>query len=123
EGGELLGSAGSGVKVGPMEIGGGFGGKIRVYLEPVAALLSRKSGRPVKVLMNRADVFEGTGPTPGSYIRVKMGADAKGRLTAAQAYLAYEAGAFPGSPLGAGAMCVFACYNIPNTPIRALYIV
>jgi CO/xanthine dehydrogenase Mo-binding subunit len=111
---ELLAMPISKVKVVPLEIGGGFGGKIRVYLEPVAVLLSRKCGRPVKVLMNRADVFEATGPTPGSYIRVKMGADSSGRLTAAQAYMAYEAGAFPGSPIGAGAMCVFACYDIPN---------
>lgn len=105
------------IKVVPMEIGGGFGGKIRVYLEPVAALLSQKTGKPVKVLMNRADVFEGTGPTPGSYIRVKMGADKSGRLTAAEAYLAYEAGAFPGSPVGPGAMCIFACYDIPNVHV------
>jgi CO/xanthine dehydrogenase Mo-binding subunit len=114
---ELLQMPISRVKVVPTEIGGGFGGKIRVYLEPVAALLSRKTGRPVKVLMNRADVFEGTGPTPGSYIRVKMAADKTGRLTAGQAYMAYEAGAFPGSPIGAGAMCVFACYDIPNVHI------
>src|SRR5207237_5120812 len=79
-----------------------------------AALLSRKAGRPVKLVMTRAEVFEGTGPTPASFIRVKMGADASGRLTAAQAYMAYEAGAYPGSPVGAGAMCVFACYDIPN---------
>lgn len=105
------------IKVVPMEIGGGFGGKIRVYLEPVAALLSRKAGKPVKVLMNRSDVFEGTGPTPGSFIRVKMGADKSGRLTAAEAYLAYEAGAFPGSPVGPGAMCIFACYDIPNVQV------
>jgi CO/xanthine dehydrogenase Mo-binding subunit len=111
---ELLAIPISRVKVVPMEIGGGFGGKIRVYLEPVAAVLSRKAGKPVKVLMNRAEVFEGTGPTPGSYFKVKMGADASGRLTAAQAYLAYEAGAFPGSPVGPGAMCIFACYDIPN---------
>ncbi len=102
------------IKVVPMEIGGGFGGKIRVYLEPVAAVLSRKTGRPVKITMNRAEVFEGTGPTPGSYIRVKLGADAGGRLTAAEAYLAYEAGAYPGSPVGPGCMCIFACYDIPN---------
>jgi CO/xanthine dehydrogenase Mo-binding subunit len=102
------------IKVVPMEIGGGFGGKIRVYLEPVAALLSRRTGRPVKITMSRAEVFEGTGPTPGSYIRVKMAADAAGRLTAAEAYLAYEAGAFPGSPVGPGCMCVFACYDVPN---------
>jgi CO/xanthine dehydrogenase Mo-binding subunit len=105
------------IKVVPMEIGGGFGGKIRVYLEPVAAVLSRKAGRPVKMTMNRAEVFEGTGPTPGSYLRVKMGADAAGRLTAAEAYLAYEAGAFPGSPVGPGCMCIFACYDIPNIRI------
>ena len=102
------------VKVVPMEIGGGFGGKVSVYLEPVAAILSKKTGRPVKILMNRADCFEGTGPTPGSYIRVKMGVDAVGKITAAEAYMAYEAGAYPGSPIGAGAMCVFACYEVPN---------
>jgi CO/xanthine dehydrogenase Mo-binding subunit len=107
------------IKVVPMEIGGGFGGKIRVYLEPVAAILSRKTGKPVKVLMNRADVFEGTGPTPGSFLRVKMGADATGQLTAAQGYLAYEAGAFPGSPVAMGAMCLFACYDIPHVHIDA----
>ncbi len=114
---EILGLPVSRVRAVPTEIGGGFGGKIRVYLEPVAAALSRKTGRPVKMTMNRTEVFEGTGPTPGSYIRVKVGADKGGRLTTAQAYLAYEAGAFPGSPVGAGAMCVFACYDIPNVHI------
>ncbi len=102
------------VKVVPMEIGGGFGGKIRVYLEPVAAILSKRTGKPVKVLMSRADVFEGTGPTPGSYIRIKLGVAADGKITAGEAYMAYEAGAYPGSPIGAGAMCVFACYDVPN---------
>jgi CO/xanthine dehydrogenase Mo-binding subunit len=114
---ELLKLPVSRIKVIPMEIGGGFGGKIRVYLEPVAALLSRKTGRPVKVLMSRAEVFEGTGPTPGSFIRVKLGADRNGRLVAGQAMLAYEAGAYPGSPVGPGAMCIFACYDIPNVMI------
>jgi CO/xanthine dehydrogenase Mo-binding subunit len=114
---ELLGIPLARIKVVPMEIGGGFGGKIRVYLEPVAAALSRKTGRPVKITMSRAEVFEGTGPTPGSYIRVKLGADGSGRLTAGEAYLAYEAGAFPGSPVGPGAMCIFACYDIPNVHI------
>ncbi|HET9588060.1 MAG TPA: molybdopterin cofactor-binding domain-containing protein, partial [Anaerolineales bacterium] len=86
------------IRVIPMEIGGGFGGKVGVYLEPVVVLLSRKSGhRPVKMTMNRSDVLSATGPTSGSYIKVKMGADAKGRITAAQAVLAYEAGAFPES--------------------------
>jgi CO/xanthine dehydrogenase Mo-binding subunit len=116
---ELLQIPLSRIKVVPMEIGGGFGGKIRVYLEPVAAALSRKTGRPVKVLMNRAEVFEGTGPTPGSFIRVKLGVDRTGRFTAGQGYLAYEAGAYPGSPVAMGAMCLFACYDIPNVLIDA----
>ncbi|RMG37963.1 MAG: xanthine dehydrogenase family protein molybdopterin-binding subunit [Planctomycetota bacterium] len=111
---ELLGLPVSRVRVIPTEIGGGFGGKISVYLEPVAALLAKKSGRPVKLVMDRSEVLEGTGPTPGSYIRVKMGADRDGRITAAEAYLAYEAGAFPGSPINPGCMCIFACYDVPN---------
>ncbi len=114
---ELLQLPVSKIKVVPMEIGGGFGGKIRVYLEPVAAILSKKTGHPVKVLMDRAAVLAATGPTPGSYIKVKMAADKSGRLTAAEAYLAYEAGAYPGSPVGPGAMCILACYDIPNVTI------
>jgi xanthine dehydrogenase molybdenum-binding subunit len=107
------------VKVTPTEIGGGFGGKIPVYLEPVAALLSRKSGaRPVKLVMNRREVFEGSGPTPGSLVRVKLAADAEGNFIAGKAYLAYEAGAYPGGMVGPGTMCVFAAYNIPNQDIH-----
>ena len=102
------------IRVVPQEIGGGFGGKIPVYLEPVAALLSRKTGRPVKLIMTRTGVFEGTGPTPGSYVRVKIGADKEGKLTAGDAYIAFESGGYPGSPVGAAAMCVFSCYELPN---------
>ncbi len=105
------------IKVVPMEIGGGFGGKIPVYLEPVAALLSKKSGRPVKMAMSRSEVFEGTGPTSGTYIKLKVGATTDGRLTAVQAYLAYEAGAYPGSPVGAATECILAPYDVPNLRI------
>ena len=116
----ILGLEISDVKLVPMEIGGGFGGKFAAYLDPVAALLSKKTGHPVKMVMNRTEAFESTGPTPGSYVKVKMGATNDGKLTSAQAYLAYEAGAFPGSPVGAGAMCVFAAYDIPNVVIDGL---
>ena len=110
----VLGIPYSDVKVVPMEIGGGFGGKTTIYLEPVAAALSRQSGQPVKVTMSRADVLEGSGPTSGSYMKVKMGATSDGKLTAAQAELKYEAGAFPGSPVGAASMCIFSPYNVDN---------
>ena len=102
------------IRVIPMEIGGGFGGKIPVYLEPVAALLSRKTGNAVKILMSRADTFEASGPTCGSWSRVKIGAKDDGTITAAEVELAFEAGAYPGSPVGAGAMCALAAYDIEN---------
>jgi xanthine dehydrogenase molybdenum-binding subunit len=109
---ELLQIPVSQVTVVPCEIGGGFGGKIAVYLEPVAAVLSRKCGRPVKMVMNRDEVFEGTGPTPGSFVRVKLAADKSGKLLAGEAWLAYDAGAFPGGMIGPGCMCVFSCYDL-----------
>ncbi|MDE2888488.1 MAG: xanthine dehydrogenase family protein molybdopterin-binding subunit [Gemmatimonadota bacterium] len=105
------------IRVIPTEIGGGFGGKIRVYLEPVAAVLSKKSGHPVKMVMNRDEVLKATGPTPGSYIRVKMGASNEGKLVAAEAYLAYESGGFAGAWAEPGAMCIFAPYEIANVVI------
>ncbi len=113
----VLGLPVSQVWVKPMEIGGGFGGKIPVYLEPVAALLSKKSGHPVKIVMSRADVFEASGPTPGSHIKVKIGVKKDGHIVAAQASLAYEAGAYPGAMVVPGSMCVFAAYDIPNVTI------
>ena len=111
---ELLRIKLSDVKVVPMEIGGGFGGKITVYLPPVAALLSKKSGHPVQLVMNRSAVFEATGPTPGSHMRVKLGVTKAGKITAGEAWIAFEAGAYPGSPVSAACMCIFGCYDIPN---------
>ena len=115
---EILDIPISKIRVIPMEIGGGFGGKVGVYLEPVVVLLSRKSGyRPVKMTMSRSEVLAATGPTSGSYIKLKMGADASGKITAAQATLIYEAGAYPGSPVGGGMGVLFAPYRIENALI------
>ncbi len=98
----------------PAEIGGGFGGKTIVYLEPLAYMLSKKSGRPVKMVMSREEVFRATGPTSGAVIEVKLGAKKDGRIVAAKAVLKYQAGAFPGSPVQQGCMCAFAPYDLPN---------
>jgi CO/xanthine dehydrogenase Mo-binding subunit len=107
----------SNVNVVPMEIGGGFGGKHRIYLEPLAALLSKKTGAPVKMTMTRAEVLEATGPTSGSYQKIKIGVTKEGRITAAQAYMAYESGAFPGASLGGAAACMFSAYDLENVLI------
>ena len=111
------------IKVVPMEIGGGFGGKTLVYLEPVAALLSRKAGQPVKLSMNRSEVFQGSGPTSGSWMRCKLGATKDGRITAIDASLAFEAGAFPGSPINPGCQCMCGPYDIANGRIEGFDVV
>ena len=118
----LLGLPVSKVKVIPMEIGGGFGGKGQggCYLEPVAAVLARKAGQPVKITMSRTEVFHGTGPTSGTHIKVKMGVTDAGKITAAEARLVYEAGAFPGSPVPSGCRTIFGPYDIPNAYIEGL---
>ena len=102
------------INVTPMEIGGGFGGKTTVYLEILAALLSRKTDRPVKMTMTRAEVLRGTGPTPGTWEKVKIGATNDGKITAAHVTLYFEAGGVPGSPLGPGAMTALGPYSLKN---------
>lgn len=115
---ELLRLPISKVRVTPTEIGGGFGGKFTAYTDVPAALLSKKSGyRPVKLVMSRTEVLQSTGPTSGSHIRVKMGADKNGKITAAQTEMIYEAGGYPGSPVGAGAGVIFAPYRLENVQI------
>ena len=121
----ILGMPVSKVKIIPMEIGGGFGGKGMggCYLEPVVAALSRKTGRPVKIAMTRNEVFLGTGPAPATHMKVKVGATNDGRITAAEAHLTYEAGAFPGSPVASACRTMFAPYAIPNGWIEGLDVV
>ncbi|MAG95126.1 MAG: xanthine dehydrogenase family protein molybdopterin-binding subunit [Alphaproteobacteria bacterium] len=100
------------LRVTASEIGGGFGGKTVVYGEPVALALSRKACRPVKLVMTRDEVFRSTGPTSGARVRVKLGAAKDGTITAAEAELFYQAGAFQGSSVQPAAMCAFAPYAL-----------
>ena len=110
------------IRVIPLEIGGGFGGKLVTYLEPVGAVLSRKCGRPVKLTMNRTEVFQASGPTSGSHIDVKVGMKGN-RITAVQAKLAYEAGAYAGSSVGAGCMTMLSPYDIENFVVEGYDVV
>ncbi len=114
---EILGHPISKVRVIPTEIGGGFGGKIGVYLEPIAALLAKKTGKPVKLQMDRIEVFEGTGPTPGTNIRAKIGATKDGKIQAVYADMAYENGAYAGSAANFATMVATAGYDVPNVTL------
>ena len=110
----LLGLDVSRVRVTASEIGGGFGGKTTVFIEPVALALSRKAGRPVKIVMGRDEVFKATGPTSSTSMRVKMGCKKDGTITGAECELRYQGGAFAGSPVEMGAMTAFACYDLKH---------
>ena len=114
---KLLNIDTSQIRVTPTEIGGGFGGKTVVYLEPLAIKLSQKTGKPVKMTMTREEVFRASGPAPGGTVKVKIGAKKDGRIVAAECTVEMQAGAFPGSPVGPACMCAFACYDIDNIHI------
>ena len=114
----ILGRDASTIEVTPSEIGGGFGGKLIPYLEPVAAALALKSGRPVKMTMSREEVFRATGPAPATRVRVRIGANREGRIQAMQAGMEYEAGAFKGGSMHEGQMNIFSCYSVQNLLIE-----
>ncbi|MEC8847175.1 MAG: xanthine dehydrogenase family protein molybdopterin-binding subunit, partial [Pseudomonadota bacterium] len=114
---KLLDMQTSQIRVTPSEIGGGFGGKTVVYLEPLAIKLSQMAGKPVKLVMSREEVFRGSGPTSAGSMDVKLGATKEGRIVAADFTVRMQAGAFPGSPVGPACMCSFACYDIANVKV------
>ena len=111
---KLLGMEISRIRVIPAEIGGGFGGKTVVYLEPLALALAKMTGRPMKMVMTREEVFRGTGPTSNAVVNVKVGAKKDGSITAGEMILKYGAGAFAGSPVQLGCMTGFAPYDLEN---------
>ena len=110
----LLGMDISKIRVTSSEIGGGFGGKTVVYLEPLALALSARAAQPVKMIMTRDEIMRASGPTSGANMIIKIGATKEGKLTAGKALLNYQAGAFAGSPVGPGTMCAFAPYDMEN---------
>jgi CO/xanthine dehydrogenase Mo-binding subunit len=121
--GQLTGTKLSAIRAIPAEIGGGFGGKTIVYLEPLALVLARKTGRPVKMVMTREEVFRATGPTSGSSSTVKIGATKDGKITAVKATYRLQAGAFPGSPIRGAVGCALSPYEIANVEITGFDVV
>ncbi|MCP5037861.1 MAG: xanthine dehydrogenase family protein molybdopterin-binding subunit, partial [Rhodobacteraceae bacterium] len=108
----LLGTETSQIRVTASEIGGGFGGKTTIFIEPVALALSRKANRPVKLVMSRSEVFRASGPTSSASMDIKIGMKKDGTMTAAEGTFRLQGGAFPMAPMEFSAMCAFACYNL-----------
>ncbi|MGB1749384.1 MAG: xanthine dehydrogenase family protein molybdopterin-binding subunit [Dehalococcoidia bacterium] len=119
----LLGVPVSKIKVVPLEVGGAFGAKNTPRVTPIAAILSKKSGKPVKIVLTREEVLKATGPASGAVVTVKMGATKDGVMKAAQARLVFGAGGFPGSPVLRGMQTIFACYQPENSKVDAYDVV
>ncbi|MDF2235128.1 xanthine dehydrogenase family protein molybdopterin-binding subunit [Albimonas sp. CAU 1670] len=110
----VLGVEAAQLRVTPSEIGGGFGGKTTIFMEPLPLALSRKAGgRPVKMVMSRAEVLRATGPTASASMDVKIGMRKDGTITAARAEFRMQGGAFPGAPVDMALYCAFASYKLP----------
>src|SRR5260370_10388187 len=75
------------------------------------------------MVMGGGGVLGASGPTSGTKIRAKLGATRDGKITAAEIWMAYEAGAYPGSPCGGAAMTTLGPYNIANLKIDAYGVV
>ncbi|MBS0241228.1 MAG: xanthine dehydrogenase family protein molybdopterin-binding subunit [Proteobacteria bacterium] len=117
----ILGLAQSRIKVVPLEIGGGFGGKITVHLEPVAARLAQISGRPVKMVMSRAEVLSGgSGPPAGAHIEASAGAAKDGRITAIKGRYLLDTGGIPGTPTTLLMQASAACYQTETLRLEGL---
>ena len=112
---QVLGLETAQLRVTPSEIGGGFGGKTMIFMEPLALALSKKAGgKPVKLVMSRAEVLRATGPTASASMDVKIGMKKDGTITAAAVEFRMQGGPFIGmSPVGEALSCAFACYTIP----------
>jgi len=111
------------INVIPVDIGGAFGGKEPQIISPLCALLALKTGRPVKIVVSRADVFVDTRPAPATCITVKMGAKKDGTITAVSTTMIYDFGArygvhgFPEVPFAT--FTALSPYKVPNMKIEA----
>jgi CO/xanthine dehydrogenase Mo-binding subunit len=113
----VLGLPESSVRIVPMPVGGGFGGKI-LLLEPIAGALAMVSGRPVRLVLTRAEEFQTATPAPQSILEVALGAGRGGQLLALQARLLFDAGALPGAPVTICGLLMGGAYRIPHLDIR-----
>src|SRR5437867_1042943 len=85
------------VRVVPMPVGGGFGGKV-LLLEPLLALLALRVRRPVRLALDRSHEFVFGRPAPAARFEVELGAKRDGTLVALSATPVPMAGPGRGSP-------------------------
>ncbi len=115
----MLGLPQSQLKVVPLEVGGGFGGKIAIHGEAVAVRLAQKCRRPVKLVLTREEVLQGgSGPAAAARIDIAVGADKDGRLSAIQGTWRMDAGGLPGMSPSLIMQASAALYQCPNLDLQ-----
>jgi len=109
------------VRVINTKVGGGFGGKITARLEPAAMALSKKSRKPVKMILTRQEEFSTFGGQHSAVVKIKSGATKDGRLTAVEMETVWDAGAYTDGGISvaslAGGAGAPGPYRIPNLKI------
>ena len=115
----VLDMALSNIRVIPMELGGGFGAKLRLAFEAFPALLSMKTGRPVKLVNTREEVFTLNGPRLPVANYIRSGVMNDGTIIAREAFSVFDVGAYLGAGPNSGVGHGLGAYNVPNFRLRS----
>ena len=108
------------IRVNPVAIGGDFGGKGAPIDEPICYLLAKKTGRPVKMVMEYREEFIAGAPRHAGVIRLKTGVKCDGTLVAHEMEAFLDSGAYggfrPGAVIG-GVSHGGGCYRAEHVRI------
>ncbi|MDR7422247.1 MAG: xanthine dehydrogenase family protein molybdopterin-binding subunit [Armatimonadota bacterium] len=119
---DLLGIPPGRVRVITTGIGGAFGGKLRVGVEHIAAVLAQRVGRPVRIVLTMAEEFAAAYPRHAMRITLRTGVRRDGTIVAKEAHALLDAGAFGGSSPGLPSVATLVLagpYRIPHLSIEA----
>ena len=105
----------------PVTIGGDFGGKGSPMDVPMAWLLAKKTGRPIRIVFDYTEDLTSANPRHPSRIQMRTGAKTDGTIVAHEATVIYDSGAYagfkPGGHLGGASAAGGGPYAIPNTSV------
>ena len=107
------------IRVVAMELGGGFGAKLRLAFEAFPALLAMKTGRPVKLVNTREEVFTMNGPRLPVTNYIRSGVMQDGTIVAREAYTIFDVGAYLGAGPNSGIGHGIGAYRVPNFRLRS----
>ncbi len=112
----LLGVPREKVRIVPVAMGGGFGARYGIF-EPLAGALAMATNRPVRLAVTRIEDFASTTPAPATEFRVTAGGTYDGRLTALQAEILAESGAFAAGLAGLIGNLFASVYRSPHIDV------